>query len=158
MKSNIWVRFVVAAFVLVLISLFQSANIWAGVRPNLTLTLLLSLSFFFSSWLTYAVLVLFSGLWLRFTLIPDRSLIVCLTLPLILFFINRYLPWRPVINNAFSIALGTLLFYAITDIHFFGFDVTAVFFELVYNVILGTVFFLVFGKFFRYEETTRLTI
>ncbi len=143
-------HFAVAAAVAISAGLVQNSDLlnFFNIKPNFTLVVLTTVSFFVVDWLSYLILVLLAGIFLRFQTGFELVNLSFVFIILALFVIGRKLPGRGIINNMFLIFLGTLALYLTADFNFlYGYPII-VLKELIYNIILGTIIFALAMRFF----------
>lgn len=150
-----WRGFIVAVILVVLAGLIQNTNaltFW-GVKPNLTLVLLITLTFFLGETISYLLLLFLVVVILKRGGGFDAGVLALTVLALASFWFSRKLPGQAFLNNIFLLAAGTLAFYLLTDFRFLGSDFLAVLEEMVYNVILGIVIFFLGARFLKNERS-----
>jgi len=121
----------------------------AGVKPNVALGVLISLSFIISEVLHFLVLLVVAAGILGFQPGSSAATLVFGALVLFVFFAHDRLPGRAFINNILLIGFTTIFFYIIVDFPFLRSNFLSVAYEVIYNVILGTVFLFSFKKIFK---------
>jgi len=144
------VIFVLIAGVLENTSLLQVA----GIKPNISLAILITLSFFISALVPYLALVLLTGILLRFEPGFEFTSLIFTGMVILFFFLHRRLPGQPFLNNLILIASGTLIFYSLLDWRFVYAEPLTVSGEMLYNIILGAGLFLLSQRFIGYESRT----
>ncbi|PIR89205.1 MAG: hypothetical protein COU07_01945, partial [Candidatus Harrisonbacteria bacterium CG10_big_fil_rev_8_21_14_0_10_40_38] len=134
------------AFVIVLVSgLIQNTDILSigQLKPNLILVVLFALAFFIPSAPFYALLAVLADAIVRFHPFFVRMDFVFLFLVLASYWVSGRLPSKPMFNYVIIITIGTLLLYALASPSFIIKAPVTVFFELIYNNIIGFIIFLV---------------
>lgn len=119
-------------------ALLQNANAASvfGIRPNLTLIILLSLSFSIKDWKFYLLLSLLGSLLLSSTAPWDESAVLMAVLLMFAYFAKNFSPWRPFFNNLLLlIAISVILDWP-------AFLPPAI----IANASLGTLVFLLFKQ------------
>lgn len=150
-----WRELLVAALFLTLAALLQNTSALniLGIKPNLTLVVLITLSFFVGELVTYSILLLLMGLLLRVGGGFEPTILALTILALLVFGLGRHLAGKPFFNNIFLVAAGTLAFYVLADFRFLARDFLGVLGEMVYNVILGVIIFLLARRFLKNAES-----
>ena len=150
-----------AVVVFILLVFFQTTSwvIFFGVRPNLVLILLTTLSFFVGHWLLFLAAAIFAGL-VIFSASSFWPALVLVVLGLSAFWLGHRLPGRPFFNNSFIIILSTLIFYGVINPDFLSLNPMLVVLEASLNVFLGSLFFWFLLFLFResHEKKARVAI
>lgn len=136
-------HFIIAVFAVIGASLIQNTDLlnFFNIKPNLTLAVLITISFFMADWIGYLILVLLAGIFLRFQTGFDLINFAFAFIVLTLFSLVRKLPGQGLVNNIFLVFLGTVALYLIADFNFLYYYPITVLKELIYNIILGTAIF-----------------
>lgn len=147
-------RLIVAVILILVAGVLQNTSLLelGGVRPNVALAVLITLTIFINETLSYLVLVLLAGILLRFESGFELVNLVFAGVALLVFFLHRRLPGRAFLSNLILIALGTLIFHSLADWRFVLLEPLTVFGEMVYNIILGAGLFLLSQRFIGYER------
>lgn len=112
-----------------------------GVKPNLTLVVLVALSFFVPKFYEYLILVLEAVLLLRFETRFEVSLLIFAGLAFVVFWLCEKMPSSNFLNNMILAGTATILFYLISDWFFFARETALIFKEAVYNIAIGMIVF-----------------
>ena len=149
--------FGIALAITALAGFLQNTNLLniSDIKPNLTLTVLIALSFFTANFFYYLILVLVAGIFLRFELTFETVNIVFTFLTLSVYWLEGKLPGRPFFNNILLVAGSTLIFYALADFSFLTSYPLTVFSEMLYNVILGALVFFLSRRYLFHEQGFR---
>ena len=144
---------ILAVFLVAALGMLQNTNFLniAGVKPNLSLVLLIALSFFIRNFFVYLILVLVAGIFLRFEAAFEPANLVFTLLVVAVYLLERKLPGRQFLNSLLLTALGTFIFYAVIDFSFFASYLFTIFEEMLYNIILGVLLFFISKRFFFHE-------
>ena len=136
---------------------FQNTNLVnvGDVKPNLTLVVLIALSFFMTNFFYYLFLVLVAGIFLKFEAAFELNNLIFTFIIFAVYWLERKLPGRPFLNNIMLIAVSTLIFYALADFAFLNSYPLTVFKEVVYNIILGILVFLISRRSLFHEKGFR---
>ncbi|MDI6717576.1 MAG: hypothetical protein QMD86_00785 [Patescibacteria group bacterium] len=129
-------------FLTIFFGIVQFLNISIfGVKPNFVLTALVVFSFFISDFWEGFFLSAMGAFLLKFSSEPQKEIFAVFVIGMVFSAINKYLPWRPLVGNVIILACSTLIYYAVS----YPFAIWSLVFakELVYNLILGTVLFLI---------------
>lgn len=140
-------KLIVAILIFVLAGLFQNTHVFAvfGVKPNLLLIALISLSFFIKDIRVYLNFVLASILISSVGGGISTEQIVLAVLTLAVFPAGRYFRWQPTFNNLLIIGVATPIFYLLTAPAFLLSGWQVVSGEIVYNLLWGFVLFEIFS-------------
>jgi len=141
-------RMLIAVIFVLIAGVFQNTSLLqvAGIKPNISLAILITLAFFLDTLLPYLVLVLLTGILLRFEPGFELANLIFTAVVLLFFFLERRLPGQPFLNNLILIAAGTLLFYSLLDWRFLYAEPLTVLGEMLYNIILGALAFFMIGR------------
>lgn len=133
---------------IIILGLLQNTGILSfyGVKPNLLLAFLISISFFTHDFLIYLSFILISVILLNFQIGFALEQIIFALLTIVAFFIGRRLHWKHIFNNLLLIGASTILFYLLTSPDFLISNWLTVLLETIYNLIFGLVFFKFFEK------------
>lgn len=142
------VLFLIGAASVLLGALLQSTELltFYETKLNLVLVLVLTFGFFLNNFWHYLILSLVGVLILKIAPGLDIQTLVLLILLLAAFYLKKYLFTQPIINNAFLIAAGTLLFYIFADFNFLIYNTPTVLLEIIYNTIGGLIVFSLLEK------------
>ncbi len=141
-------RFFILLLTVVLAVILQNTgllNVY-GIKPNLALASLVSVSFFAADLASYIFLVVAALIGLKFRASFEVDSLIMAGLSLASFVMGRRLQWKPIINNILLIGGGTILFYLLASPGFIAANSQIVIGELVYNVVLGTIIFKIFEE------------
>ena len=141
-KSNFFVLLLIVLSA-VLLQNTGFLNVY-GVKPNLVMAVLISISFFAADLASYIFLAVAALVGLKFRAGFEIESLIIIGLSRASFVMGRRLQWKPFINNAVLIGVGTILFYLLAAPGFIASNLPMVLGELVYNVILGTIIFKIF--------------
>ena len=130
-----------------------------GIRPNWTLLLLTTLSFFVGNFFLFIAAVIFTGL-VIFSASSFLPVLVISVLGLLAFWLGHSLPGKPFFNNSFILVLGTFVFYGLTNAVFLSGHPSLVTAEALINAFFGSLFFLSLRVLFRdsHEKKARVAI
>ena len=119
-------------------SIIQNTQLFSvyGIKPDITLVVLLTAIPFVTNFLDYLILVFSAGILLQ---APAGFLIVSSAA----YFIGRRLIWRQSLNNAILIISATIVFYLLSAPLFLYKNWNVVLAEIIYNLILGGVFYFI---------------
>jgi len=159
MKSSVSFSHGVLAFVFVFLAgLVQNTDLLSinHLKPNLVFVTLAALAFFISSAPFYALLAVFADVIIRFHPFFDRVDFAFLVVVLASYWLSDRLPSKPFVNYVMIVTFGTFLFYLIAAPSFILKAPFSVFFEVVYNNIVGFIIFLIFQSIFK-NVSTRLS-
>ena len=137
----------VILFLTVFVSgLLQNTNILNvyGIKPNITLAVLIAASFFLADFLVYLAAVLFVIVILIFQGSFQAEQLILGLLAIAAFFAEKQLHWRPILGNLVLIGAGTVIFYLLSSPAFLIGNPALVLGELAYNLFLGIIFFKIF--------------
>ncbi len=142
--------FITAIILILLAGLLQNTELpsFYGVKINLVLVLLLTLSFFISDPRYYLVLALEGALLLKVSPGLDAQTIALLLLALSAFYLKKYLAWQPALSNVFLIAAATILFYIPVDFNFVIYNTPVLILEAIYNTLGGLVLYFALEKIY----------
>ncbi|MEK7590266.1 MAG: hypothetical protein AAB454_00985 [Patescibacteria group bacterium] len=117
-------------------SIIQNTQLFSvyGIKPDITLVVLLTAIPFVTNFLDYLILVFSAGILLQ---APAGFLIVSSAA----YLIGRRLIWRQSLNNAILIISATIVFYLLSAPLFLYKNWNVVLAEIIYNLILGGVFY-----------------
>ena len=143
----------VALLTLVIIALsFLQAmgfSLW-GVKPNLALVSVITISFFISSLVVQFFMLAFPFSILKDSPVVPKELWIFLFIGAGAILLKKYLPGKPPFNIIFILFIATTAFYALT---FPQLIISWIFLkELILNLILGGIIFILFsfsGKIIR---------
>ena len=134
------VRFLILLFLITLLSGLQVLGFCIfGIKPNLVLSVIITISFFVENIWEGFLLVALAGLILKFAPGFESEILVLSLIGAGAILTKKYLPWHYFFSNLILIGLGTLIFYVIlasnliTSIIFFE--------ELAFNIIVGMIIF-----------------
>lgn len=155
-----WRRMTIMFLVVGLAALFQVSPVFEldGLRPNLVLAALVAFSFFLRESVAYLTAVFLALIVLRFRPEAELTALAMTLVAIAAFFAHNLIPGKPFINNIIIVALGTPLFYLIAESSFLLSGTITVLQEMVYNVFMGAVFFLIAHRLLGYEEELRITV
>ena len=159
-RDGFEIKHLILALIFVLVAgVLQNTDILNiyGIKPNITLTVLLTLSFAITSLSHYLFLLLIAAVLLKFEIGLEATNLVFIVLALIGFFINRKVSGEAFFNNLFLIAGATLFFYLLVDINFLYQNILTVFWEMLYNISLGALVYFSSHRFLPYEKAFRIT-
>ena len=117
--------------------------VFFGVKINLSLALVLTLSLFLKNFWHYAVIafaaaaVLTAPFW-------NRQSLILLGIFLAVFYCKRYLFGKPIFNNTVLILAGAFLFYLFSDPEFLIWLPVIFIQEAIYDLIVGWISFLIY--------------
>jgi len=137
-------------FLLAVLTIFFSflnfLNIsFLGVKPNFALAAVVAFLFFAGDIFEGLFLITLSSLILKFSPIAGKDILVYFFVCVAILLIKKYLPWQNFLGNLVLVSFSTLLFYAFL---FSNSIASPVFFkEIVYNIIVSSVVFLVLSRF-----------
>lgn len=158
MSSNNKYWFFIASVIIVLISATLASGHFlgiGGIRPNITLAVLIALCFFIDNLFFYSFLVIFGCIGIRFAPGISIEAVAFALVAMAAFFIKERFVWRSVFGVGILIFLGTFGIYALVQPTFIYQHFWIVIFEAVYNIVLGLAFFQLISL---YVKKTRLTI
>ena len=144
-------QFVVNSFLVVLASLAQTAGFMAlnGIKPNLALALIVSISVYETKWLKRIIFILLAALFLKSGPYIDFQIVIFAGITALGIALIDYLPWHRQINWFFALSAATLAGVALGT----GWFELGI--ELVYNLAVGLVFLLIVPRIDSDGENTR---
>lgn len=150
-------KFGIALIFTAVAGFLQNTNLvnLGDIKPNLTLVVLIALSFFMTNFFYYLILVLVAGIFLKFEAVFELNNLAFTLILFAVYWLERKLPGRPFLNNVLLIAVSTLVFYALVDFTFLNSYPLTVFKEMVYNIILGILVFFISRRFLFHEKGFR---
>ncbi|MEK7554615.1 MAG: hypothetical protein AAB518_01355 [Patescibacteria group bacterium] len=150
-------RFAAGALLVLLAGIIQSSGIAAvgGVRPNILLVLLLTLVFFFREWKSYAALIAIATIFSKTEIGFSSPYIVIAIISACVFLVKPHFPGHRFFNVILAVIAGTIITYVITDLKFLGNDPFTVMIEVVYNVLVGIVVYLLAERIIGNETEFR---
>ncbi len=113
----------------------------AGVKPNVTLVILLVLAFVTSNFPIYFFFVLGGIIFIRFSPLFDPSLLAIAAIAFCAFLLKKWLPWHQSINSIVFSASGTVIFYLLGDAAFIGREPFTILGEAAYNTVIAAAAF-----------------
>lgn len=139
-SQKLFIFFIIAVALAGLLQTSGTLRPW-GIVPNLTLAVLAVAAFFIESIIPFLFLLIISSITLRFEGGMSITLFVFLGIALALFWVRGriLLPGRS--TTLVLIIGGTLLLYLVLDPRFIVQFPAIVFWEFVYNVIVGAALF-----------------
>ncbi len=123
-----------------------------GIRPNFTLVILIVLSFLFDQFIPYIWLVLLGLFTLKFQAGFDGGLLGVGLISISAYWLSREMPWKRIYNNSVLIVAGTIVSYVLAKPSFLSGFWLVVVGEIIYNLIIGSLLFLVFSSDERRSE------
>ncbi|MEK7192355.1 MAG: hypothetical protein AAB646_02485 [Patescibacteria group bacterium] len=137
-------RVLISFTIIVLAGILQNSNFLnvLGIKPNLLLVALISLSFVINFFTNYLVFLLIGLFFLRFTMAPELEIFVFTVLSLAAFFLAKRLPWLWAANSIALIFSSTLIFYLLLKPSFIYNHFSVFIGEAIYNSLLGILVFL----------------
>lgn len=160
MKKRFAIRQVLMAVLLVSAAgFFQNSNLlnFLNIKPNLSLVVLITLTFFFSDFRYYLIPVFLAGVFLRFQPGLEAETIIFTALVLLAFLVREKLPGKIFFANIFLIAAATLIFSLVSNFSFFTRETITILGEMIYNVILGMFIFLFLKRVLNHAQGFRAT-
>lgn len=144
-------RYPLIFLLLILAGLLQNTDVlnFYQIKPNLVLVFLIAISFFIPNFLTYLGLVLVGLILIAFRPGFEPEAAVLGLLAVLSFSLVRFLNLQMVYNNFLLIGASTLLFYLLTAPSFILQNPLLVFGEMVYNLVLGVIFFRIFETWLK---------
>ena len=112
-----------------------------SIKPNIILALLAALIFFTDDFIFYFILTASGLLFLKIEPMPDWPILVLAAVLLAGYWLARILPWQKIFNLFLIIVGATVIFYAIISWQFIFSHSTLFVGEILYNLILGLVFY-----------------
>lgn len=112
-----------------LLQLTSFTFLW-GVKPNLTLVLILIFSVAVRSWTYRFILLVVGGTFLKFYTGKDIGVFIFPSITLLAILLTDYLPWQSVINYSLSVIIATVI------LNIPGSSLEVVSLETVYNLVL----------------------
>lgn len=147
--------FKIAIFIglIIVAGVLQNSNLFNifGVKPNLSLVVLAALGFFAGRFLDYLILVLISGLLLKTEPGFEFAAAAFIGVVILLYFSERFLPWRSIINNLVLVAFGTAIMYFVINPGFVIANLGVFLGEMMFNLSLGSAIFLALSRFYEKE-------
>lgn len=142
-------QFVTNSLLAALMSLVQTTGLvsFGGVKPNLALALIVSISVFETRWLKRIILVLIAALFLKSSQYIDFQTIIFIGAAGLGMALVDYLPWHRHINWFFAVIAATLVGMVL------GTGWFELGMELVYNLAVGLVFILIVPRSSNAENT-----
>lgn len=134
------IRFLTLLFLITLLSGLQILGFSVfDIKPNLVLSVIITISFFVENIWQGFLLMALAGLILKFTPGFESEILVLSLIGAGAILIKKYLPWHYFFSNLILIGLGTLIFYVILALNL----ITSIIFfeELVFNIIAGMIIF-----------------
>lgn len=112
-----------------LLQLTSFTFLW-GVKPNLTLILILLFSVAVRSWTYRLILLVVGGTFLKFYAGKDISTFIFPLITMLAILLTDYLPWQSAINYSLAVITATVI------LNIPGSSLGIVFLEAVYNLVL----------------------
>ncbi len=133
---------VVALFVAGVLQSSELITAW-GVKPNLILVLLAVFSLFAAHWFSFAVLAIFGATIVHFAPGFSWESAAIVLLAFLFFYVrDRFLSAGLLVSVLF-VMFGTVFFYLLVSPSVLYDEVGVIAHELVYNVLLGVIFFFI---------------
>lgn len=129
-------QFILSAIAVFIAGLFQLSNIFVfGVKPNIALVLVLSLSLVNKEWIERVILILAACVSLSFAPFFDSEVILSAGILVLGIWLIDNLPWTQLMNLAAVAVTATFA------VNVYNFDIRSVLIETIYNLILAAIFF-----------------
>ena len=140
--------FIVLLGLLVVSAVLQKIGALAllGVRPNPTLALLIAAAFFLRHPFWYFGLVILQYALLKNAPYLDWPALALAALLLVNFWLVKILPWQALFSLFLLTAATTMAFFAMINFSFITRNPSLLTGEVLYNVVLGLVFYLILQK------------
>lgn len=141
-------RFILATSLIVILGLLQNTDLLmiAGVKPNLLLAALIAIAFFVEDVWLFSFFILLSDILLKVRgfLVPE--ILVFTLLAMTAAWAAARWHTQPILNNAFLIAIFTVLFYVLTSPSYLVAHFGLLVIELIYNLVIGVIVFNLFNQ------------
>jgi len=155
-RIHVFTAVLYLALVIIASVLQRAPNLlWFGIRPNITLALLVALSFFIDDFYLFLGLSLIASALVNPASGFSLEEIVSVLVLIAAFFLRARLPFGPATSALLLAAGATFAFYLAVQISFITSDFIAVFFEMLYNALLAAFIYFLMHRIPRYGETTR---
>lgn len=147
----------VFALIILLGTLLQTTDLSAiaGVKPNIALALLITLSYFTVSFGSFGLLTALAAALLAGAGADLRETLAFATLALAAFVIGPRLPGKGLVNSAGLAALGTILFYLAVAPPFLGTGWRLVALEAFANALASAILFVIFRQAFPHAYAAK---
>lgn len=132
-------QFAVNSILVAIASILQTTSLFSigGIKPNLTLVLLLVIGIYEEKWPRRIILILISMLFLKLSVYPSISIIAFGSYVALGMWLIDHLPWRKEFNGIISLAA----IFIIQNL--FSYPLVIAGWEFIYNFVFGALFVLI---------------
>jgi len=137
------VKFIVIFLLIVVLGVLQNTNLlmFAGIKPNLLLAIIIGLAFFIEDAWLYGFFAILSAVFLSVGGFFTPEILVFILLAVIAFWAAARWHTQPFLNYLILIGALTFIFYLLTSPFYIISNPVGLFIELAYNAVLGALLY-----------------